>query len=99
MDAEEDFEPLKLDRSALERGRIALIEEALATVWGETTRPLPLGWIEAGVVLWAAQNRRPEPVKEARDIMVEAASLGLIVKRGGRWNRPSKRRRGGRNPD
>ena len=83
----DDWKPLKIDHAALLRGRTLELHRALEDIWGETTAPIGLGRLEAGFVLWACRNGDAEPVKSARDALVEAASLGLIEKAGGRWRR------------
>lgn len=93
---DDDFKPLRLDRSALRRGRALELQAALDEIWGDTTAPITLGRLEAGFVLWAARNGDGEPVRSARDALVESAALGLIEKTGGRWRRVRRGWDGGR---
>ena len=83
----DDYKPLKLDRTAMARGRKAELQEALDEIWGDSNESIPLGRLEAGFVLWSCRKGDTEPVKVARDALVESALHGLIEKTGGRWRR------------
>lgn len=94
----DDWKPLKIDHAVLLRGRVLEIHQALEAVWGDSNVALSLGRIEGGLVRWFVERYDQEPVRSARNVMVEAAALGMIVKSGNQWRRPRtpSRRRGGR---
>lgn len=95
---DDDWRPLKIDHTALLRGRVLEIHQALEAVWGDSNAALSLGRVEGGLVRWFVERYDGEPVKSARNVMVEAAALGMIVKSGNQWKRAktSSKRQGGR---
>lgn len=92
---EDDWKPLKIDHGALLRGRRLELHQALEAVWGDSNTPLSLGRVEGGLVRWFVERYDNDPVRTARNAMVEAAAMGMIVKSGSQWKR-ARYERGGR---
>lgn len=99
---EDDWRPLKIDHAALLRGRVLELHQALEAVWGDSNVAMSLGRIEGGLVRWFVERYDNEPVRSARNVMVESAAMGMIVKSGNQWKRAryvssrASRRGGGR---